>query len=267
MPVRTANDGLIRHQAIDSAPRAGKTGRGAVHWSRPPITSTHCAFPMMQNVRQDRGNPRYRCPIISVERIAPPAQLMSIKITSVDDRARALLDLVAAGNQSAYEELYRLLSRRVYAFVRRMIENAESADEIMVDTMYEVWRTVGRYRGDSRVTTWILGIARNKVLMAMRSKANAWHEDIDDFADITRSRPRRVRSRSTIRCKKTVFTPSICWRTFVRPACRSSGCSSRSAWRWRRKRNSNKCHGKPAVLWESFVFAPMRRGNAAVELA
>jgi RNA polymerase sigma-70 factor (ECF subfamily) len=109
---------------------------------------------------------------------------MSIKITSVDDRARALLDLVAAGNQSAYEELYRLLSRRVYAFVRRMIENAESADEIMVDTMYEVWRTAGRYRGDSRVTTWILGIARNKVLMAMRSKANAWHEDIDDFADI-----------------------------------------------------------------------------------
>jgi RNA polymerase sigma-70 factor (ECF subfamily) len=109
---------------------------------------------------------------------------MSIKITSVDDRARALLDLVAAGNQSAYEELYRLLSRRVYAFVRRMIENAESADEIMVDTMYEVWRTAGRYRGDSRVTTWILGIARNKVLMAMRSKPNAWHEDIDDFADI-----------------------------------------------------------------------------------
>ena len=71
---------------------------------------------------------------------------MSTKITSVDDRARALLDLVAAGNQGAYEDLYRLLFRRVYAFVRRMIENAESADEIMVDTMYEVWRTAGRYR-------------------------------------------------------------------------------------------------------------------------
>ena len=87
---------------------------------------------------------------------------MSIKINSVDDQARALLDLVAAGNQNAFEELYRLLSRRVYAFVRRMIENSEAADEIMVDTMYEVWRTAGRFRGDSRVTTWILGIARNK---------------------------------------------------------------------------------------------------------
>ncbi|MBK8742861.1 MAG: sigma-70 family RNA polymerase sigma factor [Betaproteobacteria bacterium] len=109
---------------------------------------------------------------------------MSIKITSDDDRARALLDLVAAGNQNAFEELYRLLSRRVYAFVRRMIENAESTDEIMVETMYEVWRTAGRYRGDSRVTTWVLGIARNKVLMAMRSRPKARYEDIDDYADI-----------------------------------------------------------------------------------
>ena len=109
---------------------------------------------------------------------------MSIKINSIEDRARALIDLVAAGNQSAYEELYRLLSRRVYAFVRRMIENAESADEIMVDTMYEVWRTAAKFRGDSQVTTWVLGIARNKVLMAMRSAPKGKHEDIDDFADI-----------------------------------------------------------------------------------
>ena len=82
----------------------------------------------------------------------------TIGAPAVDDRARALLALVAAGNQSAYEELYRLLSRRVYAFVRRMLENSESADEIMVDTMYEVWKTAGRYRGDSRVTTWVLAL-------------------------------------------------------------------------------------------------------------
>ena len=109
---------------------------------------------------------------------------MSIKITSIDDQARALLDLVAKGNQGAYEELYRLVSRRVFAFVRRMIDNVESADEITVDTMYEVWKTADRFRGDARVTTWILGIARNKVLMAIRSRGSARHDDIDDFAEI-----------------------------------------------------------------------------------
>ena len=108
---------------------------------------------------------------------------MAIKITSIDDQARALLDLVAKGNQGAYEELFRLLSRRVFAFVRRMIDNPESADEIMVDTMYEVWKAAGRFRGDARVTTWVLGIARNKVLMAIRARPAARHDDIDDFAE------------------------------------------------------------------------------------
>ena len=107
-----------------------------------------------------------------------------IRATADDDRARALLALVAAGNQSAYEELYRLLSRRVYAFVRRMLDNSESADEIMVDTMYEVWNTAARYRGASRVTTWVLAIARNKALMGRRSRPKARHENIDDFAQI-----------------------------------------------------------------------------------
>lgn len=118
------------------------------------------------------------------ERTASYAQPMSKEITSPDNRARELLNLVAAGNLAAYEELYRLVSRRVYAFARRMIENAESADEVMVDTMYEVWRTAGRFRGDSKVSTWILGIARNKVLMSIRSAQGSQHEDIAEFAEL-----------------------------------------------------------------------------------
>jgi RNA polymerase sigma-70 factor (ECF subfamily) len=119
-----------------------------------------------------------------IERTAAYAQPMSKETASPDDRARELLSLVATGNLAAYEELYRLVSRRVYAFARRMIENAESADEVTVDTMYEVWRTAGRFRGDSKVSTWILGIARNKVLMAVRSAQGSQHEDIAEFTDI-----------------------------------------------------------------------------------
>ncbi|MES2931992.1 MAG: sigma-70 family RNA polymerase sigma factor [Pseudomonadota bacterium] len=107
--------------------------------------------------------------------------------TVLDERARTLLNLVATGNQQAYEDLYRLMSSRVYAFARRMINNAETAEEVLADTMYDVWRTAVNFRGDSKVSTWILGIARNKALMALRSAKTHGHEgseDIDDFADI-----------------------------------------------------------------------------------
>lgn len=119
-----------------------------------------------------------------LDRIDPARAGEALRKTSIDDRARALLALVAAGDQRAYEALYPLLSRRVYAFALRMTFNAETADEIMVDTMYEVWRTAGRFRGGSLVSTWVLGIARNKALMAMRSNPRSAHEDIDDLADV-----------------------------------------------------------------------------------
>lgn len=104
---------------------------------------------------------------------------------NADEHERALLELVAGGSQAAYKELYLLLSRRVYAFARQMAENAELAEEIMVDTMYEVWRTASRFRGDSKVSTWILGIARFKALMAMRSgRRHDHHDDIEDYSEV-----------------------------------------------------------------------------------
>ena len=102
---------------------------------------------------------------------------------SPDDHQRALLARVAAGEQRAFEELYRLLSRRVYAFALRMTGNAQAADEVTVDTMHEVWRSAGRFRGGAKVSTWVLGIARNKALMTLRNASPAEHVEIGDFAD------------------------------------------------------------------------------------
>lgn len=36
------------------------------------------------------------------------------------------------------------------------------------DTLYAVWCQAGRFRGDSRVSTWIFGIAYHKALKALR---------------------------------------------------------------------------------------------------
>jgi len=110
----------------------------------------------------------------------------SARTASIDRIARSLLERIATGDESAFEAFYRLFSRRVCAFARRMANDAAAADEITSDTMYEVWRSAGRFRGDSQVSTWVLGIARNKALVALRGRQR--HEryegrDIDDFVD------------------------------------------------------------------------------------
>ena len=101
-----------------------------------------------------------------------------------DEAARALLLRVGEGCETSFEALFRLLSRRVFAFVCRSIDNPEVAKEIMLDTMYEVWNSASRFRAEAKVSTWVLGIARDKVLMSIRAGRETQHEDIDELAEL-----------------------------------------------------------------------------------
>ena len=96
-----------------------------------------------------------------------------------------LLGRVERADEAAFRELYRAFSRRLYAYVLRQLGDPAQAEEIVADTLYEVWRRPATFRGDSQFSTWLIGIARNKVLMAFRSrKPDAKHEDIADLAEI-----------------------------------------------------------------------------------
>jgi len=100
------------------------------------------------------------------------------------DRVAELLKRVALQDQSAFRELYTTHSRRVFAYALNMLNDRVRAEEVLVDTMHEVWKAPERYRGDSAFTTWLIGIARNKALMAYRARRpDELHDDLDDIAD------------------------------------------------------------------------------------
>jgi RNA polymerase sigma-70 factor (ECF subfamily) len=81
-----------------------------------------------------------------------------------------LLEQIAAANESAMEEFYRLFETNVYAFaLRRLSEPADAAD-VLNETMLEVWRHAGRFEGRARVKTWLLGIANHKVMDKLRQR-------------------------------------------------------------------------------------------------
>lgn len=95
-----------------------------------------------------------------------------------------LLGRIEQRDEGAFRELYRAFSRKLYAYVLRQLSNEAQAEEIVSDTLYEVWKAPERFRGDSQFSTWLIGIARNKVLMAWRGrKPDADHDDLDDVAE------------------------------------------------------------------------------------
>ena len=98
-------------------------------------------------------------------------------ITAQESSNRDLLDRVAAGDRSAMRTLYARHNVSVYRFVLRLIGDASKAEDIVSDVFLDVWRQAGRFEGRSRVSTWILAIARYKAISVLRQRQEEALED------------------------------------------------------------------------------------------
>jgi RNA polymerase sigma-70 factor, ECF subfamily len=78
------------------------------------------------------------------------------------------LHAIAQGDRDAFARLYRAQHGRLARFLRRCTARADLIDEVINDTMWVVWRKAADFRGDSRVSTWITGIAYRTMLKALR---------------------------------------------------------------------------------------------------
>jgi len=87
---------------------------------------------------------------------------------STAGQERELLAKVANGDTAAFRTLYLSYHKRMSRFLMRFVHRHELIEEIINDTMYTVWCKAGEYRGDSLVSTWILGIGYRKALKVLR---------------------------------------------------------------------------------------------------
>ncbi|MEM6709631.1 MAG: sigma-70 family RNA polymerase sigma factor [Pseudomonadota bacterium] len=100
-----------------------------------------------------------------------------------DDSERALVAAIAQGDKRAFEALFRRHGERIFRYVVRLIGDAGKAEEVTNDVMLEVWKNAGRFEARSKVSTWLLGIARHRALNAVRRKELVT-TDIDDAAPV-----------------------------------------------------------------------------------
>ena len=78
--------------------------------------------------------------------------------------------LAQAGDAAAFEHLYQLHSRRVYALCLRMMGNPSDAEDLMQEAFLQLFRKIGTFRGESAFSTWLHRMTVNVVLMRLRKK-------------------------------------------------------------------------------------------------
>lgn len=95
-----------------------------------------------------------------------------------------LLKATISDDHGAMMELYDLYYPRLTRFLYRLVQDPEVIEELVNDVMLAVWQKSAQFRGDSNVSTWILGIAYRKGLDAAR-KMNRYRQILGQFTDIT----------------------------------------------------------------------------------
>lgn len=74
------------------------------------------------------------------------------------------------GDAAAFELIYRLHSRRVYALCLRIVKNASEADDLTQEAFLQVLRKIHTFRGESAFSSWLYRLTANLVLMRFRKK-------------------------------------------------------------------------------------------------
>ena len=91
-----------------------------------------------------------------------------------------------AGDEAAFELLYREHAGRVYALCLRMAGDGMRAKELVQDVFVRAWEKLESFRGDAAFSSWLHRLAVNVVLMDRRLAARRAEETLpeDDGANL-----------------------------------------------------------------------------------
>ncbi len=103
-------------------------------------------------------------------------------LTPIPEPPEGLLQRVNAGDDAAFEALYRLYSAPAFTVAARMLGQREAAEDVLQDVFLDLPRTLRSYRGDGFFWGWLRRLVVNRVLMHLRSERSrptlvAWESD------------------------------------------------------------------------------------------
>lgn len=96
-----------------------------------------------------------------------------------NEQELVLLRQVADGDRDAMTELFVIYHRRLFNFVFRLTRSFTTAEELVNDIMLLVWQKASNFRRESRVSTWIFGIAYRQTMRRVTKKQLETTNSID----------------------------------------------------------------------------------------
>jgi RNA polymerase sigma-70 factor (ECF subfamily) len=96
-------------------------------------------------------------------RIAPlsPDGARCDRVPLPDDTEARLVERLVARDERAFNDVVRTYERRIFALALRMIGDRAEAEDLAQEVFVQVFKAIGTFRGESKLSTWIYRIAVN----------------------------------------------------------------------------------------------------------
>jgi RNA polymerase sigma-70 factor (ECF subfamily) len=95
---------------------------------------------------------------------------------------------VATGDTQAFERLLRRFNRPSYRVARAIVKDDAEAEDVVQEAMLRAYKAMATFRGEARLSTWMVRIVANEALGRLRTRARRaavvpLHPDAPDLAD------------------------------------------------------------------------------------
>ncbi len=118
------------------------------------------------------------------------------------------MNALKQNDRAAFEHLYEHYSGALFSVITKVLRDNEKAEDVMQDAFLKIWKNISSYDPDKgRLFTWMLNIARNSAIDAVRSeKRKPGMDDISENLDRTDQNATYQPSPSTLDLKALVDT-------------------------------------------------------------
>ncbi len=117
-----------------------------------------------------------------------PVEEPVVEVVIPSEEAR-LVSAAKAGNSDAFAELVRNTQGDVYTLAYRLTGNEDDARDVAQEAYLRAFRSLKRFRGDARFSTWMYRITANCASSHLSRRSRGRHEELSDDDNVLDERP------------------------------------------------------------------------------
>lgn len=85
--------------------------------------------------------------------------------------------------EAAFRELLQLYKERLYWHIRKIVLNHNDADDALQNTFIKIYRSIDKFKGESKLFSWMYRIATNESITLLNKNAKRLQITNEEYQD------------------------------------------------------------------------------------